>query len=147
MTTYYCTDDASVGVEVKIEAAAPQAALAEYIADALRAPDAYNQGEDGVGHRIRAYALGDDGTAWEDDIQFPALWRCGDEHSYWRCTRRADSAGEALAEYVAMLLDDRHWIEDAASWERDVEAYAHAVADDRDEASCVISIDDIRARA
>ena len=54
--TYCCTDEASEGTSIDIEATSATAALAEYINDALASPDSYNQGEDGVDTTITAYA-------------------------------------------------------------------------------------------
>ena len=58
--TYQLTDDASGSVYIEMEAESAEAALAEYITDALRSPHSYNQGEDGVATRIHAYASYDD---------------------------------------------------------------------------------------
>ena len=58
--TYLCTDEASGGVSVPYEATSAEAALVEYIADALTDPSSYNQGEDGVSAQIPAYARFDD---------------------------------------------------------------------------------------
>ena len=62
MSAYFCTDEASGGHGVTIKAESVDAALAEYIADALRSPSSYNQGEDGIDSRINAcaYATDDD---------------------------------------------------------------------------------------
>ena len=57
---YLCTDEASGGLTVTYEARSAEAALAEYIADALSSPSSYNQGEDGVSAQIPAYARFDD---------------------------------------------------------------------------------------
>ena len=72
---FFCTDNASGGDGVTLEAASAQAALNEYIGNALRDPWSYNQGEDGVSQQIGALAIGedDDTDRAEGVIDFSAV--------------------------------------------------------------------------
>ena len=67
---YQMTDEASEGTSITVEADSAQAALDSYIASALADPWSYNQGEEGVSARIRAYVFGDDGIEAEGVIDF-----------------------------------------------------------------------------
>ena len=67
---YQVSDAASEGQTITVEADSAQAALDSYISDALDDPSSYSQGEEGIGTRIRAYVLGDDGVEAEGVIDF-----------------------------------------------------------------------------
>ena len=94
--TYDCTDDASGGASVEIEAATAAEALADYIERALGDPSAYNQGEDGAGTLIRASA------AWEDeetgDVDVADGWIDFGGDDAWE---RVDAARRLSAELAA----------------------------------------------
>ena len=60
MTTYTCTDEASGGVSIDMTGPDAESVLAAYIELALQSPDSYNQGEEGISERIRAYVVSDD---------------------------------------------------------------------------------------
>lgn len=75
-TTFFCTDAASGGAGQTIEAPTAQAALREYIADAWANPSDYNQGEDGVDAKIKAWVADDQEILLEGWIDFnaPTSW-------------------------------------------------------------------------
>ena len=120
MTKYHCTDEASGGAFDEIEAATAEEALAEYIADALKSPDSYNQGEEGVSHRIRVIVYSDDddqdrATGW---IEFPEIvyWIEADDDGGFRTEEvYGDDVNRVYSRewdaQVAMDYANEEWIE------------------------------------
>ena len=70
-TTYYCTDDASEGFRIPVDAETPEAALDQYIRDALNSPSSYNQGEDGIGtsYTAHVFLIDEDGDETGETLQ------------------------------------------------------------------------------
>lgn len=73
MTIYHCTDNASQGHCVDVDADTPVEALGIYVAQALSQPWLYSIGEPGVsndGYIAYVYPLTDDGQTLSQEFTF-----------------------------------------------------------------------------